>query len=111
MARPASSSKSNSLPPSNSADAQSPNNSVAAIANATTSRRGFIGTTAAASAALSAMVHSSTAKADETQELRIAVVGCGGRGSGAIDDSLSINENIKFVATADLDPAKCENLR
>jgi myo-inositol 2-dehydrogenase/D-chiro-inositol 1-dehydrogenase len=84
---------------------------VAATANATTSRRGFLGTTAAASAALSTMVHSSTAKAEETRELRIAVVGCGGRGSGAIDDSLSINENIKFVSTADLDPAKCENLR
>jgi predicted dehydrogenase len=55
------------------------------------------------------MVHSSLAAAD-TRELRIGVIGCGGRGSGAINDSLSINEGVKLVATADLYGSKCASL-
>ena len=55
------------------------------------------------------MVHSSLAAAD-TRELRIGVIGCGGRGSGAINDSLSINEGVKLVATADLYGSKCAAL-
>ena len=71
------------------------------------SRRSF---TAAAAATLSTtMVHSSLAAAD-TRELRIGVIGCGGRGSGAINDSLSINEGVKLVATADLYGSKCASL-
>ena len=59
------------------------------------SRRSF---TAAAAATLSTtMVHSSLAAADG-RELRIGVIGCGGRGSGAIHDSLSINEGVALVA-------------
>ncbi len=75
------------------------------------SRRRFLGTTAAATTALSSMVHTSVASAQETRQLRLAVVGCGGRGKGAIDDSLTINENIKLVAAADLYPEKCDQLR
>jgi myo-inositol 2-dehydrogenase / D-chiro-inositol 1-dehydrogenase len=74
-------------------------------------RRTFLGTTAAATATLSSMVHTSSVRAEETRELRLAVVGCGGRGGGAIEDSLTINENIKWVAAADLDANKCSNLR
>ena len=36
-------------------------------------------------------------------KLRIGVVGCGGRGMGALGDSLTINENVHVVALADLD--------
>ncbi|TWU47451.1 Inositol 2-dehydrogenase/D-chiro-inositol 3-dehydrogenase [Rubripirellula tenax] len=43
--------------------------------------------------------------------IRIALVGAGGRGSGAINDSLSINEGIKLVAIADLDGSKLGGLR
>lgn len=57
------------------------------------------------------MVHSSTAIADDARELRLALVGCGGRGRGAIQDSLSINENIKLVALADLYMENCANTR
>ncbi len=71
------------------------------------SRRSF---TAAAAATLSTtMVHSSLAAAD-ARELRIGVIGCGGRGSGAINDSLSINDGVKLVATADLYGSKCASL-
>ena len=74
------------------------------------SRRGFLGTGAAASLAAGLMVHSSRTVAAETSELRLGIVGCGGRGTGAVDDSLSINQNLKVVAAADLYPAKCAAL-
>jgi myo-inositol 2-dehydrogenase/D-chiro-inositol 1-dehydrogenase len=75
------------------------------------SRRGFLGTGATASLAAGLMVHSSRATAKETRDLRLGVVGCGGRGSGAVNDSLTINEGVKLVAAADLYPAKCGTLR
>jgi predicted dehydrogenase len=75
------------------------------------SRRGFLGTGAAASLAAGLMVHSSRAVAAETSELKLGIVGCGGRGTGAVDDSLSINQNVKVVAAADLYPTKCDSLR
>ena len=65
----------------------------------------------AASAAASfsaAMVHSSRAAAEEPRPLRIGVIGCGGRGTGAINDSLSINSGVKLVAVADLYGHNCE---
>ncbi len=74
-------------------------------------RRKFLGTTATLTAAASVMAHTSRAADEEQQLLRLAVVGCGGRGSGAIDDSLSINENVKLVASADLYVEACEALR
>ena len=64
---------------------------------------------ATAAASLSAtMVHSSRASAEEPRPLRIGVIGCGGRGTGAINDSLSINSGVKLVAVADLYGRNCE---
>jgi len=57
------------------------------------------------------MVHSSLAAAEEPRTLRLAVVGCGGRGGGAINDSLSINDHVTLVAAADLYQSKCAALR
>lgn len=71
-------------------------------------RRDVLRCTAAAAAA--ATVHGSTAAA-ELRPLRLAVVGCGGRGSGAINDSLSINEGVTLVALADLYEDRCAKLR
>ncbi len=66
---------------------------------------------ATAAASLSAtMVHSSRAAAAESRPLRIGVIGCGGRGSGAINDSLSINSGVTLVALADLYGRNCERL-
>lgn len=76
------------------------------------SRRSFVSTAAAVGgAAAGAMVHSSTAAAEEVRDLRLAVVGCGGRGSGAINNSLTINQHVKLVAAADLYVSKCASLR
>ncbi|MFM9195089.1 MAG: Gfo/Idh/MocA family protein [Planctomycetia bacterium] len=68
------------------------------------SRRSF--TTASAAAVSATMVHSSQAAAEEPRELRLGIIGCGGRGTGAINDSLTINAGVKLVAAADLFPEK-----
>lgn len=69
----------------------------------TTHRRGFLGTSLVGTAAATMMVHSSVEAQEEKRLIRIGVVGCGGRGSGAIGDSLKINENVKWIAAADVD--------
>ena len=57
------------------------------------------------------MVHSQTAEGGNSETVKMALVGCGGRGNGAIRDSMSINENIQLVALADVDPEKLEGTR
>jgi predicted dehydrogenase len=56
------------------------------------------------------MVHSSVASAEETRELRLGIIGCGGRGGGAIGNSLSINSGVRLVAAADLYARNCVKL-
>ena len=75
-----------------------------------TTRRAFLGTGAAASLAAGVMVHSSVAAAETPAEVRLGVVGCGGRGTGAIGNSLEINSGVKLVAVADLYASKCAGL-
>jgi hypothetical protein len=65
--------------------------------------------TAAASLAV-ATPHSSTAAAEETRTLRLGIIGCGGRGTGAINNSLSINEGVTLVAAADINGRNCAKL-
>ncbi len=45
---------------------------------------------------------------DPDRLIRIGLIGCGGRGTGALDDSFSINENVRLVAMADLNADKCQ---
>ena len=68
----------------------------------------LVSTASAAASFSAAMVHSSRAAAEEPRPLRIGVIGCGGRGTGAINDSLSINSGVKLVAVADLYGHNCE---
>ena len=68
----------------------------------------LVSTASAAASFSAAMVHSSRAAAEEPRPLRIGVIGCGGRGTGAINDSLSINSGVKLVAVADLYGRNCE---
>jgi len=44
-------------------------------------------------------------------KIRIGVVGCGGRGMGAVGNSLTINDNVEVVALGDLDPQACVRAR
>ncbi|MCX7412007.1 MAG: Gfo/Idh/MocA family oxidoreductase [Planctomycetia bacterium] len=74
----------------------------------TLSGAALVSAASAAASFTAAMVHSSRAAAEETRELRIGVIGCGGRGTGAINDSLSINSGVKLVAVADLYGRNCE---
>ncbi|WP_404309274.1 Gfo/Idh/MocA family protein [Neorhodopirellula lusitana] len=84
------------------------------------SRRNFLRSQLTASAAVATGVvgvHSQTQAASSTTDsspnetLRIGLVGCGGRGTGAVKDSLSINKNVKLVAMADLDAENCARSR
>ncbi len=77
----------------------------------TSNRRKFLGSSAAASLAAGLMVQSSRAAAEESRALRLGIVGCGGRGTGAANDSLSINAGVTLVAAADLYAEKCASLR
>ena len=75
-----------------------------------TNRRRFLAAGTTASLAAGSMVHSSAASTDTADDLRLGVIGCGGRGSGAINNSLSVNDNVKLVAAADLSIENCGRL-
>jgi myo-inositol 2-dehydrogenase / D-chiro-inositol 1-dehydrogenase len=73
------------------------------------SRRDFLETTAAATAAI-ALPHSPALMGGAPKKIRIGLIGCGGRGTGAVKDCLTSSENIELVALGDLFPdhlAKC----
>jgi len=91
------------------ASSDSDTGSVASRPGGGVPRRTFVAA-AAGGVAAGLAVHSSVPAAETPREIRVAVVGCGGRGSGAINDSLTINDHVKLVATADLYPAKCASL-
>ena len=72
-------------------------------------RREFLTHLTVAAAAIQATggVHSEAAEGESTsalEEIRIGLIGAGGRGSGAVIDSLTINKNIVLSAIADFDP-------
>ena len=63
------------------------------------SRRTFVAGTAAATAALAAP--NILAKGFQQDKIKIGLVGCGGRGSGAATDSLNADPNVELVAMGD----------
>ena len=65
------------------------------------SRRDFTKMTAAAGVAVLAGPRPSRAQ-DNVDTLRVGLLGCGGRGSGAAEQMLEGNENVKLIALADL---------
>ncbi|MBX7210486.1 MAG: Gfo/Idh/MocA family oxidoreductase [Verrucomicrobiaceae bacterium] len=69
-----------------------------------TSRRDFLKTTTKATAGLSALAGISLphvhAEGDST--IRVALVGCGGRGTGAASNSMGVKQATKLVAMADV---------
>ncbi len=79
----------------------------------TTSRRGFldgISRGAAATASIGSLLGAAglrNAHAAGEDEIRVAVIGCGGRGTGATIDALSVPAgNLKIVAMADVFPER-----
>ena len=64
------------------------------------SRRNFMKTTAATGAAATLLQRSVHAQGDST--LRVGLIGCGGRGSGAAENVMAADKYAKIVALADL---------
>ena len=65
-------------------------------------RRGFIkNTTAAAAGAALTSTVARTAHAAGNEEIKVALIGCGGRGTGATVNLMETKGNVKLVAVAD----------
>ncbi len=86
------------------------NNSSIHTAKPGASRRDFMRTTGTAAAAASVVTSAlATPKvhAAEDNTIQLALVGCGGRGTGAAENALSVNNGpLKMVAMADVFPEK-----
>ena len=67
------------------------------------SRRSFVKKTAAitSGAMVSTMSIKSFANVNENKKLKLSVVGCGGRGSGAVVQALTADDNVELVSMAD----------
>ena len=67
------------------------------------SRRAFVQTTAMATGALLTVPLGvdGMARVNGNQKLKLALIGCGVRGSGAAVQALSADENVELVAMAD----------
>ena len=74
-------------------------------------RRAFVETAAVATAAIALPLPPAPASiGGAPKKIRIALIGCGGRGTGAVKDCLTSSESIELVALGDLFPdhlAKC----
>ncbi|MGL4595700.1 MAG: Gfo/Idh/MocA family oxidoreductase [Thermoguttaceae bacterium] len=78
-----------------------------------TSRRNFLKTTsvlATGATMLGGLGVARSAHAAGSDQIKIALIGCGGRGSGAIRDRLQVGDNAKVVAIADAFDWRTKNL-
>ncbi len=67
------------------------------------SRRSFLKTSAALSAAaMFTSLGSNFANAAGSDRIRLGIIGCGGRGTGAVKDSFKASRNVQLVAMGDL---------
>ncbi|RMG26198.1 MAG: gfo/Idh/MocA family oxidoreductase [Bacteroidetes bacterium] len=76
----------------------------------TTSRRQFVKTAGAAVIGSGLAFHSSRAKAfsPNSDTLKVGLIGCGGRGTGAANQALNADENVVLHAMADIFPDRME---
>ncbi|MCM8531888.1 MAG: twin-arginine translocation signal domain-containing protein, partial [Lentisphaeraceae bacterium] len=72
-------------------------------------RRAFVKASAAAGALSSINAFSVSKPTANDTEIKIALVGCGGRGSGAIVQAMNVRKGIKLVAMADAFGDKVES--
>jgi predicted dehydrogenase len=75
------------------------------------SRRSFIKTAAALSATPSVLAASPRAHAAGRATIRVGMIGCGGRASGAAGDAVRGSEGIEVVAMGDLQPDRLQSSR
>jgi predicted dehydrogenase len=70
--------------------------------HSTFSRRDFLSATSAAAVTAPAILsHLSQSSAAEQGTLRVGLIGCGGRGTGAAANAMKADKNVKLVAMAD----------
>ena len=71
--------------------------------NSNFSRRDFVKASAVVAGGLSvtSLPFESAANSSVDDTIKVALVGCGGRGTGAAFQALSVKENVKLVAMAD----------
>ena len=50
-------------------------------------------------------------RANDGKEIKVGVIGCGGRGSGAVDNVFEASDNIKITALADVFADRLNGLR
>ncbi|MFT4691073.1 MAG: myo-inositol 2-dehydrogenase/D-chiro-inositol 1-dehydrogenase [Limisphaerales bacterium] len=72
-----------------------------------TTRRRFLRNAGAATLATGVM-NLPAVHAAGSDTLRLGLIGCGGRGTGAADNALKADPNVKLVAMADVFPDKLE---
>lgn len=77
----------------------------------TISRRDFVATTTTAALAASLPSRAFGIGRPDADPIRIGVIGCGGRGTGAARDALVASENVSIVAMGDLFPDKLASSR
>src|SRR5688572_11110818 len=68
-------------------------------------RRTFLGATAAAAALEIPFVHASATR----ETLKVGLIGCGGRGTGAAQQALNADSNAQLVAMGDLYPDRLQS--
>jgi predicted dehydrogenase len=79
----------------------------------TTNRRDFLrtSTVAAAGAAISTLALTPNVHAAGSDTIKVGIIGCGGRGSGAAENVLQSAPNVEIVAIGDVFTAKTNGLR
>ena len=78
---------------------------------ALTAAVGTAGAVAAVAPAGFGLLQTAAGNAAPARMLNIGIIGCGGRGSGAANDTLMANPNVRIVAMADIDVAKAKATR
>src|SRR5262245_39351750 len=82
------------------------------MAVTSTSRRDFLKATAVTGTALAANLGAlANVHAGGSDTIRVGLVGCGGRGSGAAEDVLKAAPNVKLVALGDVFEDRLQGLR
>ena len=84
------------------------------IKNATTSRRGFLQTSTVAAlgtAAVSNLAFPANVHAAGNEEIKVGLIGCGGRGTGAAEQCVTAAPGVKLYAMADMFPDHLNNCR
>ncbi|MCH2212544.1 MAG: Gfo/Idh/MocA family oxidoreductase [Fuerstiella sp.] len=77
---------------------------------ASASRRSFLQSGTVAAAGVAARSVRGTEPGSVSDTVRVGLVGAGGRGSGAVENTMSVNDNVKLVAIADVNERKPQSL-